>query len=127
MHPNPVDEWLWAKEEDKKDPDRDTENRPPAQLEKHNLFDFDDISDLPPELRATLSTISIEEQQEDKVFTLFSLAPRPVSLKEIQVAWFREYQDILSIQTIRKYTNKLLQKKILEVHKKGVYKLAPSD
>ena len=87
--------------------------------ETTNLFDIENISDLPKEL---IRELRLTHNVDQMVFSLFIEAKKQLNLTELLVAWFRKYNKIRSRQYMMTTCYRLYKKGLLKKGKnKGSY------
>ncbi len=89
-----------------------------------NIFDLDNIKDIPDDLRSQLKLKKLDDFS-DKLLQLFELAERELSVDEIMISYFRKY-DITKTrrQIVAKMYSLSTSGHIERVpNKRGVYNL----
>ena len=56
----------------------------------NNIFDLNDISDIPPEIKGELNRDKFAEQ----ILDLFNMAGRELTVDEVTVGYYRQFQEI---------------------------------
>lgn len=69
-----------------------------------SMFDFANVADLPESLQKSVNTDLAEKI--NKVVAILNAAPRPMSISEIQVVYFRAYGEEPAQVTLRNHLNK---------------------
>jgi hypothetical protein len=95
-------------------------------MTKENIFNLEDLTDIPGDLRADLSFLKIDKFHKGLI-SILELADRPVNLDEISIAYFRLFGEGKSRRDImiKLYNmSKSKQSAIQSVpQKRGVYTL----
>ncbi len=93
-----------------------------------NLFDINDLSDLPEDMRKDVESRRLDDF-ESKILDLFEIANRELTIDEVMIALFRKFS---LIKNRRQVMNKLYQMgnpktgRLVSV-KKGLYKLKTKE
>lgn len=93
-----------------------------------NLFNIDELSDLPQDLAEEIKTAlqkirNKSNTQYFRVLELMKLVDRPLKTTEISVGYYRKFGKELRLKSATSVLSRLMKAQMIELERRGLYKI----